>query len=649
MKVIETETDRTAYAHIYVEGRVKPLEEYGQYVDARDRAICCYVPVEEGHKIRVDGRFTGVTLNVACDFFVDGICRKAHAYAGKFVQLQKNKKLEFETFLYQTPDGVIDTDMLVSAHSGSVVLSKDAPETIGTMELRVYITRQLAVEHDIDDACKYDKIKGDSDTDTQCASYKDLPPQFHMTFEKNCSTLDSAKGNRERKKIYAKRPGKEPWAIFRFHYRSRESILDSKMELTFDADNKILAKADPHALDLEPVPMLSLGAKPASKNDGDSSVRTSSPAPPDMPSTPIKGSKKTRTVQPKVVRKQQTKTTSTTTSSTSAMTPVADMNPTMITESYIDNSPHTSDTVDGQCALLQVKDGLSTATAVKVTTIDELSDDALPATKNGDGDLFPLGPKKSAKKVASKAPAFTYMSNTGVASKRIASSSDELQPELADEAPEISVMEKDNMSAMSTSSDLPSLLQPPVATSMIIAQSAITSNTNDIVKNGAQPFISPFKKTAGKPALVDTTTSTLLKKTAAGSSPVTPVKRAPEGALTPPPDVKRIKTGLVPPFTPTMPARLSSASPTPRPLSIEAQVTEQRKRLEATRKKRAEMAAKKAAIDERMAPYKQRMAEELERLRQEMAAEQSMLDEDEQEYHASEAMLAEFERVDDGF
>lgn len=60
MKVIEKGTDRTAYVHIYAKGRVDPLEEYGQYIDSRDRAMCCYVAVEEGHEIKIDGRFSGV-------------------------------------------------------------------------------------------------------------------------------------------------------------------------------------------------------------------------------------------------------------------------------------------------------------------------------------------------------------------------------------------------------------------------------------------------------------------------------------------------------------------------------------------------------------------------------------------------------------
>jgi hypothetical protein len=60
MKVKETGVDRTAFAHITVEGRVNPLEEYGQYVDAHDKALCCYVAVEEGHKLRVKGNFSGL-------------------------------------------------------------------------------------------------------------------------------------------------------------------------------------------------------------------------------------------------------------------------------------------------------------------------------------------------------------------------------------------------------------------------------------------------------------------------------------------------------------------------------------------------------------------------------------------------------------
>ena len=59
MRVTEKDTDRTAEVHICVEGQLPPLKEYGQYIDPTDGAICCYVAVEAGDKIKLDGRFTG--------------------------------------------------------------------------------------------------------------------------------------------------------------------------------------------------------------------------------------------------------------------------------------------------------------------------------------------------------------------------------------------------------------------------------------------------------------------------------------------------------------------------------------------------------------------------------------------------------------
>jgi len=63
MKVIERGSDRRAQVNIYVDGQVAALEEYDQYIDPRDNAICCYVAINEGHKPRVGGRFTGTVRN----------------------------------------------------------------------------------------------------------------------------------------------------------------------------------------------------------------------------------------------------------------------------------------------------------------------------------------------------------------------------------------------------------------------------------------------------------------------------------------------------------------------------------------------------------------------------------------------------------
>ncbi|KAJ4380040.1 hypothetical protein N0V86_004347 [Didymella sp. IMI 355093] len=621
MKVLEKGNDRTAYVHVYVKGQVNPLNEYGQYIDARDRAVCCYVAVEEGHEIKVDGRFNGVTLTVAYDCIVDGICRKANSYAGKSVQLQKHKKLDIESFLYQTSDGVIDTQMSVAPYTGTTNLSKEVPETVGTIELRVYITRQFDVEHMINKACTYDHVREDSQSSASVATYKDVPPQFQMAFEKNCSILEVPKGKRENKKVHAKRPGTEPWAIFRFHYRTKESIMANKMELSFDAADNAPAKQDAHPLELESLPSLMIGSKPASKNDGDNS--------------------------PKVdVRKNQIKPDTTTTDSTSDMASITDTKPATDAE-----APVKPKDLLGHLQSTPTKTEVN-ATTIKTTKKKE-SDDSAPTTKKDhSGDSAASTPKRTTKKASKRntetIDADLEKSSEEALKKMVKKADDKKDPESTDAVSSNLFVEASNAPTVPHPADMPSVFDAPAATSAMAVQ-VVVPGTKDFIKSSGKSFTSPLKKAATKPAAIDTTTSTVPQKPANPSTPASPLKRAPEGTLTPPPDMKRIRTDGVLQLTPVLAPRSLTASLSPRPLSIEAQVAEQRKHLEAMRKKRAEMANKKAVMDEKLAPYKQRMAEELGRLRQEAADEEAMMAADEEDYMASETMLAEFERGDSGF
>jgi hypothetical protein len=68
MKVFEKSTDRCAEVHMYVEGKVKALSEYGEHIDAKDKAICCYVPLEDGHKVKIGGRFSGTVSKSSFSF-----------------------------------------------------------------------------------------------------------------------------------------------------------------------------------------------------------------------------------------------------------------------------------------------------------------------------------------------------------------------------------------------------------------------------------------------------------------------------------------------------------------------------------------------------------------------------------------------------
>jgi hypothetical protein len=240
MKVTEKGTDRRAEAHIYVEGQVPELEEYGEYIDPIDKAICCYVPVDEGHTVKIGGRFSGTvcfmgiriprtaltlaqTLIVAYDAVVDGVYRKSSSYIAKTVSNQKHKKLDTENFLYRTDQGIIDTEMYVAPLLGATISQGEGPETIGTMELRLYITRQIGINYSLGNIETYSNHRKDNVEDEvkEDATYKQIAPTLRMDFEKNSMPLDKRAATREQRRMETRRPGTEPWAIFRFHYRSK--------------------------------------------------------------------------------------------------------------------------------------------------------------------------------------------------------------------------------------------------------------------------------------------------------------------------------------------------------------------------------------------------------------------------------------------
>jgi hypothetical protein len=65
MKVIEKGTDRKAEVRVYLDAKVKALSEYGQYIDPKDKAICCYISVDESHQLKFGGRFSGTVSDTS--------------------------------------------------------------------------------------------------------------------------------------------------------------------------------------------------------------------------------------------------------------------------------------------------------------------------------------------------------------------------------------------------------------------------------------------------------------------------------------------------------------------------------------------------------------------------------------------------------
>lgn len=301
------------------------------------------------------------------------------------------------------------------------------------------------------------------------------------------------------------------------------------------------------------------------------------------------------------------------------------------------------------------EDSSTTATGKTATGSEPDDNNAGEFPINSGPDLGAPPPKKPTKKAAKKASTSTEADASSKSKKPVKKTEDKVsdrkESELLDLDPQTQPLEIPSAPTVPHPNDLPSIFDAPTlssAHSAPAAQAPITSSTRDFVRSGSKGFTSPLKKATAKTAAVDMTTSTVLPQPDIPPTPAAPLKRAPEGTLTPPPDLKRIKTDIAPPLTPEHLKRPLTTSPSPRPQSIEAQVAEQRKRLETTRKKRAEMAKKRAALDEKMAPYKKQMAEELERLRQENAEEEAMMAEDEQDYQAREMMLEEYMRVNGG-
>jgi hypothetical protein len=492
---------------------------------------------------------------VAWDTIVDGVLRKANSYAAKAVSFQNKRKIETVKFLYKTTKGIIDTDITVAPLLGFATTQNNDPETIGTLELRLYITRQLGTWHDVGEVKKYFTVGGsigDKQTGSmeQKASYKVIPPTFRMSFETNAALLEDRQPSLQQRKVDAKRPGTEPWAIFRFHYRSQgefvrhlsrilclhgcsEDILKREMEMTHDPNSK--EKPKPHTLFLNPVPPLLLGEKPC-KNDGEASSRSSSSSPmsPSKPSTPARSAKPGLKVR--------------------------------------------------------VKKALDSL---------ETDKDAPTISTGNDGD-------KVVDKIAVTPP----------------------------EPAANSIAKLSNLPGLEAKSAISHPERPAVA-------------AEETVRKPPQSPITQGKKPVERPAPISGITS-MGKKPDTPPVAAIPTKRQIRTTNSATSEPKRTKAVLTPPALLVEPVVSSTLlrSPTPKPMSIERQLADQRKKLEELRKKRSDTAHKQAVIDKEMIPYKQRMAEELDRLHQIMTQEENAYAEETEHYSASIGILQAFKKAE---
>jgi hypothetical protein len=209
------------------------------------------------------------------------------------------------------------------------------------------------------------------------------------------------------------------------------------------------------------------------------------------------------------------------------------------------------------------------------------------------------------------------------------------------------VLQKDKPTTTTDDSAAKTSSLPP--TGAKLADGSTTDTTaisKQTVKQIPQVVMPPTKKHAPKPAPIAVTPPTAQKKSAAAKPLVTPTKRTAEPTASDIPDTKGTKIVATPPTptTPTILSRIPPGSPSPRPFSIERQVADQRKKLEALRQKRLEMARKQEVLDKKMEPYKQRMSEELECLNREMMEEEAAAADDDEQFNASVEMYEELRK-----
>lgn len=114
-------------------------------------------------------------------------------------------------------------------------------------------------------------------------------------------------------------------------------------------------------------------------------------------------------------------------------------------------------------------------------------------------------------------------------------------------------------------------------------------------------------------------------------APMIPTKRPSE--LSPPPS----------PSPEPKHAKVSTASSSTAPTSIERQIADMRRRLAAAKEKRENATEKAKKLDKELAPFHQRMQEEWAKLQAEVVAEELSVDEAEKDADEKEIMLREYQ------
>lgn len=150
-------------------------------------------------------------------------------FIGKAVS-RANRSIGSDGFFYRTEHGTVESKLVVKPIYSDLDFDTNAPITIGTIEIRVYLLRRFDEEQSIQMQKFHECVDEGHDT-AKPVGYNSIKPDYAMTFEKDLGEIELRIRNKAQKAMNTVRPGTAPWAIFRFHYRDRSKFLTFTFDL----------------------------------------------------------------------------------------------------------------------------------------------------------------------------------------------------------------------------------------------------------------------------------------------------------------------------------------------------------------------------------------------------------------------------------
>lgn len=158
------------------------------------------------------------TQTIAYDVAIDGVLRKVRFYEGRAIARQ-NKKFGDDKFWFLKDEGLIEAEAEIEVVPALEIAShrSDQRETFGTLEVRLFVMRAVGDECSPGDGPTFHNVH---EAASPPKTYKGIPQDAKVKFAEDRPISEKSCIKRNQNKLAKKRPGKQPWAIFRFHLRS---------------------------------------------------------------------------------------------------------------------------------------------------------------------------------------------------------------------------------------------------------------------------------------------------------------------------------------------------------------------------------------------------------------------------------------------